>query len=316
MIKNDNGAWIEDNNQIKSMFIDIYQMLFTTNLEVSEWTQTATTFPTITRYKLSVLQNDLRDYDIKEALFGMYAWKDPDPDGFPTGFYQKSWLVVCDFVCNYIKQIRKNLETIEEVNMTDLMLIPKMNNPTYVSQFRLILLCNTVCKIYSKTIVNRLKIYIDDIISAFQTSFISGRNIQENIIVAQEMMHTMNHMKGKTRAFVIKVDLNKAYDNLNWQFMEKILNEVGIPNQIKRAIINAISTVKMKVLWNGNDYNLFEIRKGLRQGDPISPYIIVLCLDTLSHMINAVVGNGNWIGLAMRMTSCYLEKQLIDIWCV
>lgn len=113
-------------------------------------------------------------------------------------------------------------------------------------------------------------------------------------------MHTMNHMKGKTRAFVIKVDLNKAYDNLNWQFMEKILNEVGIPNQIKRAIMNAISTVKMKVLWNGNDCNLFEIRKGLRQGDPISPYIVVLCLDTLPHMIKAVVGNGNWIGLKAR----------------
>ncbi|CAI8595777.1 unnamed protein product [Vicia faba] len=160
-----------------------------------------------------------------------------------------------------------------------------MNNP-YVSQFRPISLCNIVYKFFSKTIVNRLKICIDDTISPFQTGFIPGRNIQENIIVAQEMLHTMNHMKWKTGSFVIKVE-----DNLNWKFMEKILNEAYIPNQMKRVIMKAISTVKMKVLWNGNDCILFETRKVLRKGNPISPYIFVLCLDKISHMIKEVVGN-------------------------
>lgn len=84
-------------------------------------------------------------------------------------------------------------------------------------------------------------------------------------------MHTMNHLNGKTGAFVIKVYLAKAYDNLNWKFVSKILNEVKLISHLSKIIIKYISTTNMKVLWNGNDYSTFEPRKGIRQGDPISP---------------------------------------------
>jgi hypothetical protein len=145
----------------------------------------------------------------------MQPWKAPGPDGFPAGFYQKSWDIVGNTVCNFVAQVWKDPSRIAEVNQTDICLIPKVPHPEYVHQFRPISLCNTNYKIVSKVIVERLKECIAELISPFQTGFVPGRNIHENIIVAREMMHSMNKMNGKKGAFAIKVDLAKAYDKIS-----------------------------------------------------------------------------------------------------
>jgi hypothetical protein len=108
---------------------------------------------------------------------------------------------------------------IADVNKTDICLIPKVDNPEYITQFRPISLCNTHYKIVSKVIVERLKDCIASIISPYQTGFVLGRNIHENIVVAKQMAHTMHFKKGKEGFFAIKVDLSKAYDKLSWDFI-------------------------------------------------------------------------------------------------
>lgn len=95
--------------------------------------------------------------------------------------------------------------------------------------------------------VNRLKWLMDLIISPNQTGFIPHRNIQDNIVVAQEIMHTMHHLKGNSCYFAIKVDLAKAYDHVSWSFMERVIMELGIPLQLKGVIMHAIYSVQMSV---------------------------------------------------------------------
>jgi hypothetical protein len=130
-------------------------------------------------------------------MFKMNPWKARGLGGFLAGFFQKSWSIVGNKVCGFVREVWSNPSLISEVNQTDICLIPKIQQPEYISQFCPISLCNTIYKVVSKVMVERLKECIPIIISPNQTGFVSGRNIHENIIVAQEMTHSMVKMKGQ-----------------------------------------------------------------------------------------------------------------------
>jgi hypothetical protein len=227
----------------------------------------------------------------------MNPWKAPGPDGFPAGFYQKSWEVVGSTVCEFVRKIWLTPSDIAEVNQTDICLIPKIHQPEYIKQFRPISLCNTNYKIVSKVVVERLKDCIEKLISPFQTGFVPGRNIHENVIVAKEMIHSMHKMKGKKGVFAIKVDLSKAYDKLSWEFIWRTLLEIKFPEVLINVVMHAVSSVNTNVKWNGARSEYFKPQRGIRQGDPLSPYLFVLCMDKLSHLILQAVEEGKWRGI-------------------
>jgi hypothetical protein len=148
--------------------------------------------------------------------------------------------------------------------------------------------------VVSKVVVERLKEFIPVIISPYQTGFVPGRNIHENIIVAQEMTHSMVKMKGSKGLVAIKVDLSKAYDKLKWDFIWQILKEVQILESMINVIMHSVTSVETNVKWNGARGNYFRPQRGIRQGDPISPYLFVMCIDKLSHLISQAVNDGKW----------------------
>ncbi|PNX98123.1 ribonuclease H [Trifolium pratense] len=219
----------------------------------------------------------------------MNPWKAPGPDGFLAGFFQKSWKTV--------KEVWKNPSLIAGVNQADICLIPKIQQPEHINQFRPISLCNTIYKVVSKVIVERLKDCIPLIISPYQTGFVPGRNIHENIIVAQEMIHSMTKMKGSMGYIAIKVDLSKAYDMLNWDFIWRILLELRQPENIINIIMHSVTSVETNVKWNGARTEHFRPQRRIRQGDPISPYLFVMCIDKLSHLVSQAVDKGDWKAL-------------------
>jgi hypothetical protein len=243
------------------------------------------------------LSEALTNDEIKNAVFSMGPWKAPGPDGFPAGFYQKSWEIVGSTICEFVRKIWTDPQEIGVVNKTDICLIPKVQYPETVAQFRPISLCNTNYKIVSKVIVGRLKACIPLLVSPFQTGFVPGRNIHENIVVAKEMIHTMNRMKSKKGAFAIKVDLSKAYDKISWECIWRILCEIRLPTQLINLIMHSITSVETNVKWNGARGEFFKPQRGIRQGDPISPYLFVLCMDKLSHLIIHAVNSGKWRGI-------------------
>jgi hypothetical protein len=149
----------------------------------------------------------------------------------------------------------------------------------------------------SKVIVERLKECVADLISPYQTGFVLGRNIHENIVVAKEMAHTMHSMMGRKGAFAIKVDLTKAYDKLSWEFIWRMLREIDLPEKLINVIMHSVTSVMANVKWNGTRTGYFRPRRGIRQGDPISPYLFVLCMDKLSHIILQAVEEGKWKGI-------------------
>jgi len=174
-------------------------------------------------------------------------------------------------------------------------MIPKLDKPKYVSQFRPISLCNVTYKIISKVIVNRIKPLLNRIISPYQSSFILGRSIHRNIIVAKEMVHAMSKMKGQKGFMSIKIDLEKAYDRLNWNFVKNCLEECKFLRKIIQIIHHCISSPSYKIMWNGEKTDTFYPSRGIRQGDPLSPYLFVICMDKLSHMIADQVEASYWL---------------------
>ena len=92
---------------------------------------------------------------------------------------------------------------------------------------------------------------------------------------------------------VIKIDLEKAYDRIKWEYIEDILDEIKLPPNLRRVIMQSISTTSMNVLQNGTKTEEFKPSRGIRQGDPLSPYLFVLCMDKLSHIIEEKAKSGN-----------------------
>ena len=293
-LRNDAGHWIEEEAMVRNMINQFYYNLFHEECVFGPWIDTSFTYGTLAEENIIVLQSDISVKEVKNALFSMGEWKAPGPDSFPPGFYRKAWPIVGNTVVDFVRKVWSNPNDIQCVNKTDICLIPKVDKPEFVTQFRPISLCNTIYKVVTKVVVNRLKEVIDDIVSPYQTGFIPGRIIHENIVVAQELVHTMRRMTGRKGGLAIKVDLAKAYDRLKWSYIFLVLKNVGLPDNLIDLIMACITTVQTNVLWNGNRNTFFRPQRGIRQGDPLSPYIFVLCMDKLSHIISEEVEKGNW----------------------
>ncbi|KAK2417953.1 hypothetical protein QL285_040194 [Trifolium repens] len=294
MLKNDQNIWVENEEELKLMVNDYYKSLFARPDHNIQWHQTRYSYPGIGEEEYDALKRNITNIEVKNALFAMAPWKAPGPDGFPAGFYQNGWRYVERSLCEFVKSVWHNPVSVATVNLTDICLIPKNNRPEFVSQFRPISLCNVSYKIITKVVVNRLKQIVPKVVSPFQTGFVPGRNITENIVIAQEMLHTMTKMRSKLGFFVIKVDLSKAYDRLSWEFIYQVLLEIKIPDEMINVIMHCVTSVKSNVLWNGSRSDFFTPQCGVRQGDPMSPYLFVLCMDKLSHLIAEAIEEGRW----------------------
>lgn len=97
-----------------------------------------------------------------------------------------------------------------------------------------------------------------------------------------------------------KVDLEKAYDRINWGFLKDTLNELGLNPHFVDLIMNCVSSTFMQVLWKGSAIETFKPSRGIRQGDPLSPYLFVLCVERLAHCINFAMSNKKWNPIKLR----------------
>jgi hypothetical protein len=167
-------------------------------------------------------------------------------------------------------------------------LIPKVSSAAFVSDFRPISLCNVVYNIFAKILANRLKMVLPAIISLQQSAFVPGWLIMDNILVAYETLHTMStRMKGKKGFMAIKVDISKAYDRVKWAFLEGIMSKLGFNEVWISRVMTCVTTMYYSILINGTPMSsIFPIRD-IRQGDPLFPYLFLLCAEGLSALLSS-----------------------------
>ena len=153
----------------------------------------------------------------------MHPTKVQGLDGMSSIFYQKYWDIIREDVIKIVINILNSNGPITELNKTNITLIPKINNPSKINEFRLISLCNVSYKIVSKFLANRLKPLLSAIISENQSVFVPSRLITNNVLIAFEIMHYLKKKKdGKEGYMAAKLDMSKAHDRVEWVFLEKL----------------------------------------------------------------------------------------------
>lgn len=202
-----------------------------------------------------------------------------------------TWVVNFAQECFRLKVMSHN------INKTFLILIPKSNQPTYFNHFKPISLCNFVYKVVSKILTERLNCLMGKFILPQQGAFLENRWIAENTVVAQKVVHKVRHHQGRNGLMILKVDMQKAYDRLEWSFIGKALEVWGFLEDARRMILSCVSTVHYSILLNGGITGSFFPSRGLRHGDPLSPYLFILCFEFLTRLLCGEEDKGGIYGI-------------------
>jgi hypothetical protein len=165
---------------------------------------------------------EFSDEEIGNALFQIGPLKAPGSDGFPARFFQRNRGMMKEDIIQTVKEFFSTGSMPDEVNDTTIVLIPKVTHPSVLSDFRPISLCNVLYKVVSKCLMNRLRPLLQELISPHQSAFITGRLITDNAFIAFECIHAIqNSTSARTNLYAFKLDLSKAYDRVDWGFLEK-----------------------------------------------------------------------------------------------
>jgi hypothetical protein len=291
-IKDKKGRMCSSKEEIEEAFVDYFSDLFKAgeSLEVEACVEVLER-----KVTAAINQKLLAEFTIEEittALNQMSPLKAPEPNGFPACFYQHNWTIMHPEVCFAILHFLNSGCMDPSINITHIALIPKVASPGSVTDFRPISLCNVVYKLISKVLANRLKLVLPDIISCYQSAFIPGKLIIDNVIAAYETMHSMQkRMWSKVGFMGIKLDMSKAYDRVKWNFLE-VMIKLGFEMRWVQLIMTCIRSVTYSVVVNGNPVGNIQPTRGIRQGDPISPYLFLLCAEVFSTLLHKAEQRG------------------------
>ena len=287
-ILDDEDKWTKEAEDVERIFCDYFANLFTSTYPTQAQVEAALQgIPIkITKEMNEILDHLFSEDEISAALFQMCPTKAPGPDELPAAFFQKHWKSVGKGVLTTCVHILNDGGSIAPLNHTPIALIPKVKKPRKVTEYRPISLCNVIYRIVAKTIANRLKQILHLIIAPTQSAFVPNRLITDNIIIGYECLHKIRSSKSKKGGLItLKLDISKAYDMVEWRFLESTLRRLGVSKKWVDLIMRCITTSSFSVLINGVAKGLIHPQRGLRQGCLLSPYLFILCAEMFSNLL-------------------------------
>ncbi|KAL5572899.1 hypothetical protein UlMin_022496 [Ulmus minor] len=294
-----NGDWCDSEHGMAEIVESYFETLFSSSSPSSVVLDQV--LDTIDR-RVTPQLNDQLDLafgpdDVREAVFQMAPSKSPGADGMSALFYQRFWPVVGEDVTEACLGFTNRGLPLGNINETIITLIPKIKNPSRITEFRPISLCNVLYKIISKMLANRLRKVMNYIISVEQSAFIPGRLISDNAIIGFECLHAIKRRKTKKNHLALKLDMEKAYDRVEWGFIREVMGKLGFSVGWTNKIMACISSVSYAFQLNGQKFGHLTPSRGLRQGDPLSPYLFLLCGEGLSSLLHHYEQAGRIQGL-------------------
>ncbi|GJX55522.1 RNA-directed DNA polymerase, eukaryota [Tanacetum coccineum] len=240
--------------------------------------------------------------EIKKAVWDCGINKSLGPDGFTFEFYRRYWNVIDQDVVAAVSLFFSTSSFPIGCNSSFIALIPKTQEAKVVKDFRPISLIGIIYKIITKILANRLSLVIPDLVSEVQSAFVPNRQIIHGLFILNEILSWCKYKNSK--AMIFKIDFEKAFDSVRWDYLDSILHNFGFGAKWRSWIQGCLNSAMGSILVNGSPTSEFKFFKGLKQGDPLSPFLFILIMESLHISFNNMVNAGLYKGIRIDDSLC------------
>lgn len=311
VIENAAGVPVFEEAQIAEAISEYFSSIFTsTNPHAADLVLQAIA-PCISEATNQKLISAPTTQKIKDAMFSIHPNKAPGPDGFSASFFQSNWDIIGPAETMEIQEFFTSGNLPTSINTTHIRVISKITGPKAVMDYMPIALCNVYYKVISKILSIRLKPVLQEVISENQSVFVPGRAISDNVLITHEMLHYLKNLGATIHcSMAVKTDISKAYDRLEWTFIREVLGRMGFHLDFIHWKMECITTVSYSFLINNEALGNVMPQRGIRQGDPLSPYIFILCGEVLSGLCKREQEKRTLAGLRVARNSPRINHLL------
>ncbi|WVZ49220.1 hypothetical protein U9M48_000597, partial [Paspalum notatum var. saurae] len=219
--------------------------------------------PQVSELENEILVSPFSEEEVKMAVFQMKHNTTLGSDGFPAEFYQTFWFVIKEDLMALFMEFHKGTLPLHNLNFGTIILLPKGNNVKQIQQYRPICLLNVSFKIFTKVVTSRVTSIAARVIKPTQIAFLPSRNIKEGAVILHETIHEL-HTK-KQNGVIFKIDFEKAYDKVRWEFLQQALRIKGFNSTWCTWVQTCVQGGNVRIKVNGQLGSYFQTRKGLRQ---------------------------------------------------
>ena len=308
-----NGQEIKETNKILNEQKSYYQKLYTSNQPtINQEMDTLffnkeNNFHILSNEESDSMESEITPEECHKMLKKMKPNKSPGSDGFTAEFYLEFWDELKFIMTNSFKEAFRMGRLSYSQRLGVITCLPKPGkDKLYMKNWRPISLLNIDCKIISGVIGNRIKNHLGTLISPCQKGFVEGRQIGECTRIISDLIY---HLKKNNKAgILLMIDFEKAFDSLEWSFIVKTLKHLNFGKNIISWVKCFYTDIESFVTNNGHSSERFSLGRGVRQGDPLSPYLFILCTEILAR---AILSNNDIKGIKID-DSEFLLTQLAD----
>jgi len=280
------GSWVEEPNTVKEMVKEFYKnkMIVVDDIGVR---LDNVEFKKLFDHDNNFLTEPFDGKEIKEAIWNCDSHKSPGPDGITFSFIKNNWGLLEKDVEGVVNCFYREGKIPKGCNASFLTLIPKIENPQSLEEYRPISLVSCVYKFLTKLLANRIKKVIGKVVDGTQSAFLSNRGLLDSVLVVNEVIDELK--RRKKSGVVVKLDFEKAYDSVSWEFLFYIMRILGFCEKWIQWIRACLESASVSVLVNGSPTKEFKPSRGLRQGDPMTPFLFLIVAQGLAGLVNEAI---------------------------